>query len=164
MQELRTPENVELTVKKIKVELAARGWLETAENPCHFEVEAMPHLPNGWVWLYDDVMSYYGDSGEILKSLLSRRTFDSDEYGCKFSDLATKMPTSSRDWPEDLIEFEQLEDGTANDNPITLVTVGTNAGLRYAVGPHGVSECALGNWMDSGEELAETRETALTSV
>jgi hypothetical protein len=151
-------------VAKIEAELNDLDWLATGDQPCAFNVEATGSLPNGWVKLASDSGEVFGDSERVLEALKSEN--GNGEFGECFAtlDFTDKPPGSSRDWPADLIEFEQLEDGTANDNPITLVTVGTNAGLRFAVGPHGVSECALGNWMDSGQELAETRGSALTSV
>ena len=164
MQELKSVAEMLKSVYQIKAQLSRLGWLGTSENPTGFEVEATDSLPSGWVKLTSDGGSVYGNA-ELVLSALAAASGD-DEFGECFatSDFVDRLPASSRDWPEDLIEFEQLEDGTANDNPITLVTVGTNAGLRYAVGPHGSSECALGNWIDSGEELAETRESVLPSA
>lgn len=152
------------TVVKIEDELDRLGWLATGDQPCAFTVEATGSLPNSWVKLASDSGEIFGDSERVLEALMSEN--GEGEFGECFAkpDFTDKPPGSSRDWPENLIEFEQLEEGNANDNPITLLTVGTNDGVRHVVGPHGASECALGNWIDSGEPLAESRESALTSV
>jgi hypothetical protein len=164
MMTLKSAAEIAEIVAKIETELDRLGWKGTGVEPCAFDAEATGSLPNGWVSLACDSSSIYGDSERVLEALKSENGYGEFAECFATLDFTDRAPSSSRDWPADLIEFEQLEDGTANDNPITLVTVGTNAGLRHAVGPHGVSECALGNWMGSGEELAETRESALTSV
>ena len=165
MTELKSAAEVAATVGQIENELDRLGWLATGDQPCAFAVESTSCLPNGWVKLASDSGSVYGDATLILAAL-GEAELGQGEFGECFAIVGCTdaAPGSSRDWPENLIEFEQLEEGSANDNPITLVTVGTNDGLRFVVGPHGVSECALGNWIDGGEELAETRESALTSV
>lgn len=152
------------TVEKIEVELYNIDWLATSDYPRAFTVEATGSLPNGWVKLESDSGKIFGDSDRVLEALKSES--GNGELGECFAhlDFTDKPPGSSRDWPTDLIEFEQVEEGTANDNPIILLTVGTNDGIRFVSGPHGVSECALGNWIDSGEPFAESRESALPSV
>jgi len=162
---LKSAAAIAAIVGQIKIELNRLSWLATGDQPCAFGVEATGCLPNGWVKLASDTGSVYGDATLILAAL-GEADLDNDEFGecfatCDFTDAA---PKSSREWPADLIAFEQLEEGNANDNPATLVRVNTNDGLRFVFGPHGATECALGNWIDSGEELAETRESALTSV
>jgi len=161
---LKSAAEIAEIVAKIKAELNDLDWLATGDQPCAFNVEATGSLPNGWVKLASDSGEVFGDSERVLEALKSEN--GNGEFGECFAtlDFTDKPPGSSRDWPADLIDGEYLEEGTVNDNPITLLTVGTNDGLRFAVGPHGVSECALGNWIDSGEQLAETRESALTSV
>jgi hypothetical protein len=161
---LKSAAEIAEIVAKIETELDRLGWLGTGVEPCAFDVEATDSLPNGWVSLACDSGSVYGEAGLVLAAI--ENEYGYGEFAECFAtlDFTDRAPSSSRDWPADLIDGEYLEEGTVNDNPITLVIVGTNAGLRFAVGPHGVSECALGNWMDSGEELAETRESALTSV
>lgn len=152
------------TVAKIEFELNDLDWLATGNQPCAFSVEATGSLPNGWVKLASDSGEIFGDSERVLEALKAEN--GDGEFGECFAtlDFTDTAPVSSRDWPADLIDGEYLEEGNVNDNPITLLTLGTNDGLRFVVGPHGVSECALGNWIDSGEPLAETRESALTSV
>jgi hypothetical protein len=77
--------------------------------------------------------------------------------------FAEHAPRDSEEWPEELIRTEQLEEGTCDDDPDTIVIVETNAGTRYAAGPHGTSCCALGDWLESSEPLALTREAAIVS-
>ncbi len=156
MTELKSAAELAAIVGQIETELEATGF-----QPC--AVEATGCLPNGWVKLAFESGSVYGEATLILAAIGES---GSNEFGECFAtgNFTGTAPGSSRDWPEDLIGLEQLEEGSANDDPITLLAVGTNAGLRFAVGPHGASECALGNWIASGEELAETRESALTPV
>jgi hypothetical protein len=164
MPTLKSAAEIAEIVAKIEAQLDRLGWLATGVEPCAFDAEATDSLPSGWVKLACDSGSIYGDSERVLEALKSEN--GKGEFAECFAtvDFTDRAPSSSRDWPADLIDFDQIEEGAANDNPMTLVIVGTNAGLRFAAGPHGVSECALGNWMDSGKELAETRESALTSV
>ncbi len=161
---LKSAAEIAEIVAKIETELDRLGWKGTGVEPCAFDAEATDALPNGWVSLACNSGSVYGEAGLVLAAIETEYGYGEFAECFGTFDFADRAPSSSRDWPADLIDFDQIEKGTANDNPITLVIVGTNAGLRYAVGPHGVSECALGNWMHSGEELAETRESALTSV
>ena len=151
-------------VSNIEAELDCLGWLATGDQPCAFNVEATGSLPNGWVKLASDGGEIFGDSERVLDALKSEN--GDGEFGECFAtlDFTDKSPSSSRDWPENLIESEQLEEGTTNDNPSTLLTIGTNEGIRFVAGWNGVSECALENWINSGELFAETRESALTSV
>ena len=164
MIEIKSAAEIAAIVANIKAVLNNLDWLATGDQPCAFNVEATGSLPNGWVKLASDSGEIFGDSERVLEALKSEN--GEGEFGECFAtlDFTDKSPSSSRDWPENLIESEQLEEGTVNDNPITLLTVGTNDGIRYVVGPHGVSECALGNWIDSGEPFAETRKSALASV
>ena len=164
MIKIKSAAEIVKIVVKIEDELACLGWLGTGDQPCAFTVEATGSLPNGWVKLASDSGSVYGDSKRVLEALKAES--GKGEFGECFANLGftDKPPGSSRDWPTDLIESEQIEEGTVNDNPIVLLTVGTNDGIRFVAGWHGVSECALGNWIDSGEPLAETRESAITSV
>ena len=150
-------------VAKIEAELDNLDWLATGDQPCAFNVEATGSLPNGWVKLASDGGEMFGESERVLEALKSEN--GEGEFGKCFAtlDFTDKSPSSSRDWPTDLIEFERIEEGTVNDNPIILLTLGTNDGIRFVAGWHGVSECALENWINSGEPLAESRESALAS-
>lgn len=164
MNAIKSAAEIAETVVKIEAELDRLGWLGTGDQPCAFNVEATGSLPNGWVKLASDGDEIFGESERVLEALKSEN--GEGEFGECFAepDFTDKPPGSSRDWPADLIESEQVEEGTANDNPIVLLTVGTNDGIRFVCGWHGVSECALENWIDSGEPFAETRESALASV
>lgn len=136
-------------------------------------------LPEGWVRVgVNGAWDRFGPAADVLEALRDTEidpervnytehdgtpVFDTGWLAAHEAvvDFAEKVPDNSRDWPADLISFEQLEEGTVNDNPNTLVAVRTNAGTRYAAGPHGVSCCALGDWLDNAGDLAETREEAI---
>ena len=147
------------TVRKIEAELARLGWFCTDATPCYYAVSADDDLPAGWVRVYDDNAEGYGPADDIISALQNTPT--DAEYGTNCP--TDGKPESSRDWPEELFTTEQLEEGTCNDEPNTLVTLQTNAGTRYAAGPHGVHSCALSDWFASGMPLAETREDAVSA-
>lgn len=146
-------------VNLIEAELRRLGWLGTRAEPCYYVVSAENDLPRGWVRVYDDYTDGYGPADEVLAALKDVEAGADYGTGCP----TAAKPKSTRDWPSDLFMVEQLEEGTVNDNPNTLVTVETNAGTRYAAGPHGVSYCALSVWFSSGQELAESRGEAIDS-
>ncbi len=143
-------------VSAIEAELGRLGWLRTTDSPCYYCVTADDDLPRGWVQVYDDYAETFGPADEILAWLKSQG--GNAEYGVQgFYD----RPTTVRDWPDELVSTEQLEEGGCNDEPNTLVTVETNAGIRYAAGPHGVGCDTLNDWLVNGAELAKTREEAI---
>lgn len=146
-------------VAKIETQLARLGWLCTDGSPCYYAVTADDDLPEGWVRVYDDTTDGYGPAAEVLADL--EATPAGAEYGTNCP--TDKQPTSSRDWPAELLAAERLEDGTTNDEPHTLLTLRTNAGMRYAAGPHGVFSCALSDWFRSGQPLAQSREDAISA-
>lgn len=143
-------------VTAIESELKRLDWLATAESPCAFVVTAREDLPVGWVRLSDDYVGFVGPAADILEAL--KDLSEDDEYGSSLNDFDERM--SSQNWPAELMVIEQLEEGTPNDNPNTLFTLQTNAGVRYAAGPHGVSHCAIRDWSD--DQFAETREEAIS--
>jgi hypothetical protein len=144
-------------VAKIEAELERLDWLGTDEQPCQIIVSADDCLPEGWVRLADDRFEGYGSGLEVLSDL--EQIKEGDEYFTGIN-LICEQPTSSRVWPEDLIDIEQLEEGTPNDNPLSLITIKTNAGTRYAAGCHGVNCCALEDSFQWGG-ICGTREEAL---
>jgi len=139
----------------IETELERLDWLATAENPCAFVVDAREDLPVGWVRLSDDYAGFVGPAADILEAL--KDLSEDDEYGSGLNGFDERM--SSQNWPAELMSIEQLEEGTPNDNPNTLFTLQTNAGVRYAAGPHGVSYCVIRDWHD--DKFAVTREEAI---
>jgi hypothetical protein len=151
----------------VETALARLGWVCTDSQPCNAVAHAREYLPYGWVEVSDDSGTWgYADALEIVDDLDSIEL--GTEYGEDLGDwgrppILGSGHLSSHDWPEDLISFELIEEGSVNDNPDTLVTVVTNAGIRYAAGPHGVSFCALSDWFSSGMKLAKTREAAIES-
>jgi hypothetical protein len=70
-------------------------------------------------------------------------------------------PENSRTWPEDLIAYEQIEEGEPNDNPVTVVKVETNGGTRFTCGCHGANCCALDDAFKMGGAMELTREAAI---
>jgi len=154
------------TVKAIRSQLDRLNWLATDSNPCAFLVEAEPELPEGWVRIYDDHGEVFGDADEILNALcLEPESEDEDSYGSCLQEFLDHRPMNSNRWPCDLIEVEKIVDGLINENPLCLITVRTNDGIKYAAGPHGVSQCALSDFMGEHlfgpKKLASSREQAL---
>ena len=113
------------------------------EDP--IEIYLDEDLPLGWIRVSDGIETVYGPADKILTVLK------------EFAD----KPPDSNDWPEELIRFVALEEGSANDNPNTLIILDCNGGKRYVAGPHGASYCALSDWYDTGEPLAKSRKAAV---
>lgn len=145
-------------IQAIEAQLRRIGWLSTEATPCYFAVCAEEDLPRGWVRMYDDTLNVYGAAKDVLAAL--EAIGEETEYGEGLDRLAEKAPDSN-EWPEELIKFERLKEGSTNENPDTLITVETNGGTRYAAGPHGVSYCALSDWYYNCGPLAKTREEAI---
>lgn len=150
MKSLKTQSEIQTIVEQIESELDRLGWLATDDQPCDFVVEAEDLLPNGWVKLAADSGSLYGDGEEILAAL--KTASDDDEFGSCLSGFSDNAPTEAESWPEDLYEDEQIEYGTANDDPLHLYTLGTNAGIRYIAGPTGVSRDGFSESFSYGED------------
>lgn len=61
-----------------------------------------------------------------------------------------------------IISSEQIQEGTTNDNPDHVFEVELPDGERgWVAGPHGVSTCAIREWLRFIDGLAETREEAI---
>lgn len=166
-------------VAKIESELRRLDCLDTG-NWAGITAEAPTELPLGWVAVGQGGTGIvaYGPGAEVLKALAEAHpvrmlpgelredppTLESgwDAAWRALSDFADDAPASSGDWPEDLISTEQVEDGSPNDQPVTLIRIQTNAGERWAIGPHGVFNCALSDAFSHGAFYA-TREHALAS-
>ena len=163
MKILKTAAEIAETVSQIEAELDRLGWLAGADQPCGFDVSPISDLPNGWLSLTCDSGEVVGESSEILEAL---KEAESGELGSCFATagFCDKRPDNSRDWPEDLIEVLQIGEGTANDNPMHLVMVGTNDGVKFAAGYHGFSQCALEDWISSSKPLADSQQAALVSA
>ena len=162
---------------EINAEFARLDCLASLDNEGGIEVRHETDLPLGWVCVADGVVTYYGPADTILAAIKSsdcehpsERDAADDHAGFTAAHAALTAaegvtedrPKDSRSWPADLIEFEPLEAGTANDNPLTLATVQTNGGVRYAAGPHGANNCALGDWIRWIGPLAKDREAAIS--
>lgn len=62
----------------------------------------------------------------------------------------------------EVLEREQLEDGTCNDNPNTVLRVRlANGAVGWVAGPHGTNYCAIRDWLDNVGNMAETRAQAI---
>jgi len=149
---------------RLEIELARLGVSTTHSRPEGISVYADPDLPRGWVRVSDGTGEVFGVVDALAKSLAKISEVDEDwqEVWDALGEVGENhAPHSSQGWPEDLIRFEQLEEGTCNDQPNTLVIVETNGGTRYAAGPHGAFSCALSDWFDNLGSLAETREAAI---
>jgi hypothetical protein len=144
----------------IRNELRRLDWLCTDANPAACVVSAPPLAPRGWVRIADDYSETHGSAVEILAALKVAAREDVELNAAGLSKFPDCSPTNSRNWPDELISFEQLEDGTVNDNPVTLITVQTNSGTRYACGPHGVANCALSDAFDC-DAIYDNREAAI---
>ena len=156
----------------VESELSRLDVHTTHSRPEGISVYADDDLPAGWVRVSDGTGEAFGLASEIaarLADLPATGEATKDGADCDWEatwellgeNFADKAPHSSQDWPSDLIKAEQLEEGSCNDQPNTLITVETNGGTRYAAGPHGVYSCALGDWIDNLGELAQTREAAI---
>ncbi len=61
-----------------------------------------------------------------------------------------------------IISRDQIEDGTPNDIPLTAFSVRLPGGeTGWIAGWHGVSCCAIGDWLEWMGTLAATREDAI---
>lgn len=145
----------------VDAELKRLGWLATGDQPCLAVTHADPKLPYGWVRVIDDyTVLAVGDAIEIASALSKLEA--GAEYGVIHGlPLLTGHAVASRDWPRELFLSEQLEEGDITDNPLTLFTLATNAGIRYAAGPHGVSYCALFEWQHYLGCFATSRDDAI---
>jgi hypothetical protein len=159
-------------IDKIETEIRRLNCHDTRTNCSGICVYLDDDLPRGWVRVSDGTGEAYGLADEIAAAIAGvpatgeiRDDAAIDWEACwdALGGFAEHSPRDSQEWPEDLITIEPLEDGTADDNPDTIVIVETNAGTRYAAGPHGTSCCALGDWLESSEPLALTREAAIVS-
>tara|TARA_B100001123_G_scaffold175728_1_gene201622 strand:- start:455 stop:718 length:264 start_codon:yes stop_codon:yes gene_type:complete len=65
----------------------------------------------------------------------------------------------------EIVSQEQIEEGTANDNPCTVFELrhkDTNH-RGWIAGPHGFSCCAIDDWLAEGLSLAHTRDEAIAT-
>lgn len=154
-------------IKRLESELSRLGVSTTRNRPEGLSVYADASLPRGWVRVDSNgdapVFGLPETFADNLKMLSPERV--GEDCGGVWDVLSRvgfdKVPATSQEWPEDLIQCEQLETGDCNDNPNTLITIETNGGTRYAAGPHGENYCALSDWLTNVGELAATREEAV---
>lgn len=149
---------IELLVEN---ELSRLDWLCTNDRPCLMVVNAEDNLPYGWVRVSDDYNSEIAICDAVALALLLSELEEGHPYA-EF-DAPNEKPNSSQNWPKHLMDIEQIEEGTPNDNPNHLITVVTNSGIRYAAGPHGVSVCALAESLNYGA-LEDSRDGALATL
>lgn len=156
------------SIKKLEKELARLRVSTTDRRPEGLSVYADPELPKGWVRVDSNGnCPIFGLAEALAENLRKVKPEEVSEDWAEVWDALgevgeDKAPTNSTNWPSDLIKIEQLEDGSCNDQPNSLITVKTNAGTRYASGPHGVFACALGDWIENIGDLATTRKEAIS--
>jgi len=65
----------------------------------------------------------------------------------------------------EIVSQQQIEEGTANDNPCTVFELRhkDSSARGWVAGPHGVSCCAIEDWLTEGLSLADTREEAIAT-
>lgn len=128
-------------VTQIEAELTRLGMIETSDRPTgafvSLESDEQP-LPLGWVRVADDYSQSIGPAEKILESLQGCISDANGEICWDYMRIFSGPPTTVAEWPADLVTVEQIEEGTPNDNPLTVVEILTNAGPRWCAGPHGV--------------------------
>ena len=145
-------------VAHVDAALARLGWLATAKAPTRACAYADDWLPYGWVRIADDYATFAVGPADELINLLDTAC-DRHSYGEIPAD-AFVAPRRVEEWPAALVAVEQIGEGSCNDDPVALVTVATNAGIRFAAGPHGVSYDCLREAIDAGAIFA-TRSAAV---
>ena len=61
-----------------------------------------------------------------------------------------------------VISQEQIEEGTRNDNPNTVINVRLPNGEEgWVAGPHGVSSCCIFDWLQYIGKPAATKDEAI---
>ena len=167
---------------ELNVQIERFGLEDTEHNTAGLVAYADDDLPRGVIRFAGDGATTYANGETSLAALLAITNpkkyrapssregpeFDAAQlayegaqaefYGCMDQ---IDEPRDSHSWPKGLFRCEQLEEGTVNDDPDTLVAIETNAGTRYFVGPHGVSCDAIAtgfecdDWHASIEEAKE---------
>ena len=155
--------SIDTLVSQIESQLERLGWLCSDEQPCACCVEPEQNLPLGWVRVYDDYTSTYGPADKILAALAAATVADIELNAAGLSAFADSAPDNSQDWPEDLYDSEQIEEGTPNDEPLTLFSVKTNGGTKYTCGPNGVFTCALSEALRY-DSFSDSREAAIAEA
>ena len=160
-----------LSVQAVESELRRLDVQTTHSRPEGISVYSEDDLPAGWLRVSDGTGEAFGLASEIAARLAEvpvtgevtddGRDLDWEAAWDALGEFADHAPQSTQDWPSDRFKVEQLEEGTCNDAPASLIVVETNAGTRYAAGPHGVYACALSDWFNNCGKLAETREAAI---
>ncbi len=123
----------------IQAELARLEWLCIDSNPTAFAVYLDVDLPKGWVRLADDEVQLFGSAADVLTALKAIPV--GADYGSGLDAFVSEITEDN--WPSELLQVEQLEEGAPNDNPNTLLVLQTNGGARYVAGPHGVDFTAF---------------------
>ena len=125
------------------------------------------HLPAGLVRVSDGTGTVHGDPEAFADSLAG---LEDDAGFDAVWDVLGEVGTGYdcdyvyeyyKDHLSDRFHFEQVGEGTLNDNPMTVYTVASNGGIAYLAGPDGMSESAVLEWFRNTSMLAPTREEAL---
>ena len=156
-----------LDAESLKQELVRLGVAATRTNPGGIGVHFDKHLPAGTVLVSDRTGRAYGEP-EAFAFALSQLEDDAG-FDAVWDALAAVGEQDDydhvyeyyKDHLGDRFHFEQVGEGTINDNPMTVYTVASNNGIGYLAGPDGVSDSAVLEWYRNSDLLAPTREEAL---
>ena len=156
-----------LDAGRLEQELRRLGVATTRNNPGGVSVYFDEHLPAGLVRVSDGTGTVYGDPEAFADSLAELE--DDAGFDAVWDALAAVGEQDDydhvyeyyKDHLGDRFHFEQVGEGTINDNPMTVYTVASNNGIGYLAGPDGVSESAVLEWYRYSDLLAPTREEAL---
>lgn len=142
----------------VERELRRLGWLcENNATATLAVVTAPDDLPYGWVRIRDDHDLWgCGDACKIVSQLsgITRETCDYAE--CLQELNLVNAPLAYAYWPERLKSVTRI-DSTSDWH---LVTVATNAGLRFAGGPHNDQYDALWCAFNAGMLRSTVEEVA----
>lgn len=141
--------------------LSELGLLCTDENPTALVVNADDDLPLGWIRVSDDFVQYAcGNASEISLHLTCCDFVEGSEVdlGDLFRDCVNLKP-SSKTWPKVLCHYEVLTD--EGGDSAKVVTLATNAGIRFAAGPDGAYSDCIADWRGP---FAKSREEAIRTA
>lgn len=125
------------TIAAIEHELRRIGAAPSADNITGLSVYGDAELPSGWVRVDDGTTRTIGPAEEMLQQLRSSRTWGNAGAWDELVFLGDFIRPES--WPDSHVTYERLTNPTDQrcKNPVYLITIRTNAGPRYAAGPHG---------------------------
>lgn len=130
----------------IRDTLSELGLLCTDKNPTALVVNVDDDLPLGWLRISDDYEQYACGNGSEIGIHLACCDF-SDSPEAEAADLfrgCVNLRPSAKTWPKTLLHYELLteEEGDC----AKVVTLVTNAGIRFAAGPDGAFSDCIADW------------------